>query len=533
MTCAICHIAPHPLFPPDDPEAPQWENLSATIGNQYFREGQIFASGLKEGDFLWEMINAQPPGTSDTSRIATDHMNNPNAINAIFLLAARQSVADAVPTEAMASPARLLPGGDNGYDRHVPHILKDGSDSVGIPGATIRVFINIGMYSEHWLEQHNPLVGVFKQKPFSIELAQRNSVYWRATEERLTNIAKFFMKIEPFHLADAPGGKDHIDDTKLNRGMEVFAENCARCHSGKQPADGQSWTELVKTPGFLDNNFLSDEQRYPVTELLTNSARSLGTNAKRGHIWDNFSSESYKNLPSVGTIDVYNLLDPSTPLKFQAPAGGVGYYRTPSLISIWTSAPFLHNNLVGTFTGDPSVAGRLEAFDSAVEQLLWPDKRKGPDSIRRTTQESYLKIPASVLPAAVRGLLRNELTKAAGLYKDEAYLEIGPIPKGTPMDLLLNLDLAFHQHLEFAEDLRPVIGRAKELVGLALSIKKAMLKTKGKDADEAKKILREELLPVLIEHSNCPDFVEDRGHYFGIELPDDDKLALIEFLKTL
>ena len=27
------------------------------------------------------MLKTQPPGTSDTSRIATDHINNPNAIN--------------------------------------------------------------------------------------------------------------------------------------------------------------------------------------------------------------------------------------------------------------------------------------------------------------------------------------------------------------------------------------------------------------------------------------------------------------------
>ena len=39
------------------------------------------------------MLAAQPPGTSDTSRIATDHINNPNAINAIFLLAERERIA--------------------------------------------------------------------------------------------------------------------------------------------------------------------------------------------------------------------------------------------------------------------------------------------------------------------------------------------------------------------------------------------------------------------------------------------------------
>ena len=30
-----------------------------------------------------------------------------------------------------------------------------------------------------------------------------------------------------------------------------------------------------------------------------------------------------------------------------------------------------------------------------------------------------------------------------------------------------------------------------------------------------------------------PDLIEDRGHDFGTHLPDSDKRALIEFLKTL
>jgi hypothetical protein len=36
----------------------------------------------------------------------------------------------------------------------------------------------------------------------------------------------------------------------------------------------------------------------------------------------------------------------------------------------------------------------------------------------------------------------------------------------------------------------------------------------------------------LIRNNQAPDFVLDRGHMFGTELPDADKRALIEFLKT-
>jgi hypothetical protein len=46
-------------------------------------------------------------------------------------------------------------------------------------------------------------------------------------------------------------------------------------------------------------------------------------------------------------------------------------------------------------------------------------------------------------------------------------------------------------------------------------------------------LMRSEVAPALWNASKCPDLVVDRGHEFGSRLPDDDKRALIEFLKTL
>ena len=62
---------------------------------------------VEKGGFFYEMLQAQPPGTSDTSRIATDHLNNPNAVNAIFLLAERERIAH---TEKLAGGTLALPG---------------------------------------------------------------------------------------------------------------------------------------------------------------------------------------------------------------------------------------------------------------------------------------------------------------------------------------------------------------------------------------------------------------------------------------
>src|SRR5262249_49239167 len=149
----------------------------------------------------------------------------------------------------LAGSALCLPG--TRAEMPVPHILKDGADSIGVPGATIRVYINIGMFSEYWLTRHNRLIGLTPQQPFDICYAREHSVFWRATEERLSNSAAFFRRLKSFHLVDAPGGQAYItpDQTIMNRGKEVFAESCAACHSSKQPpanvdprsGEGKEW----------------------------------------------------------------------------------------------------------------------------------------------------------------------------------------------------------------------------------------------------------------------------------------------------
>jgi hypothetical protein len=46
-------------------------------------------------------------------------------------------------------------------------------------------------------------------------------------------------------------------------------------------------------------------------------------------------------------------------------------------------------------------------------------------------------------------------------------------------------------------------------------------------------IFEKEAGPALMAVSKDPDFILDRGHYFGESLSDDEKHALIAFLKTL
>ena len=153
--------------------------------------------------------------------------------------------------------------------------------------------------------------------------------------------------LEPMHLKDADGGAPFVtqDAKVLDTGKRVFAENCATCHSSKQPpteiasdaAKRPEWfRQAVMQADFLDGNFLSDDKRYPVTLIGTNFSRSAGSNPAQGHIWEDFSSVDYKHLPQVPEIlNLYNPVKPKKPIKFQLPAGGPGYYRTPSLADAW------------------------------------------------------------------------------------------------------------------------------------------------------------------------------------------------------
>ena len=98
----------------------------------------------------------------------------------------------------------------------------------------------------------------------------------------------------------------------------------------------------------------------------------------------------------------------------------------------------------------------------------------------------------------------------------DGYLKLGPIPKGTPINLLANLE--------------PDFG---DLATLQVSLSKALLAIHAKNlSPEEARVELLKTVPQLLAANKCPDFIEDEGHYFGTDLPDDDKRALIEYMKT-
>ncbi len=523
VSCGFCHVGPHPLNPPRDPEAPDWANLSSTIGDQYWKPQPAFGNLQTANSFLFHFLASQRPGTVDTSLVSTDHINNPNTINAIFEINARLARAGMNPMERESSDNVRVksiedPGtaikGDNQDWRHTPRVLLDGSDSIGAFGAIARVYLNIGTFYEEWSTCHNPLIGFKKQRPLRLAVCQQNSVYWQVNERYRTDyLAAFFtMKYSganpaavaapvppsavPHSSTQAmklaavkePDGKTPNSAAQkaleLNtpeqrtRGREVWLDHCAICHSSKQPdgftltfarkAGGESWAaqaapknaayvlpmesgdwlafkrsaaysdyksrlmELVKRSGSLEsdpltdnhafwtNNYLSTDIRVPITLTGTNSGRSMATNGIGGSVWDNFSSITYKELPAVGAVSFFNPIS-ATGASYQAPGGGRGYYRPASQVSLWATAPYLHNNSMGVYLDDPSVKGRMVQFFDGIRRMLWSAKRASPSLVLSADELRWLeevqsgdakKIPADMVVARL-GDLRGGGSEAA------------------------------------------------------------------------------------------------------------------------
>jgi hypothetical protein len=260
---------------------------------------------------------------------------------------------------------------------------------------------------------------------------------------------------------------------------------------------------------------MSDDQRYPLSKLGTNAQRAMGTNAMASHTWGQMSSQTYKDerVPTEllqdkdadgKPIPLYDPLTGKYDIKFEAPTS---FYRTPTLVSVWATAPYLHNNALGIYTGDPSVAGRMAAYENGMTKLLWPEKRLGAKSVKVTTVDS--KLP-DIFP-----MLKELLPEFADLPGLD--VDLLQVPKGTPINLVMNVH---------PKDIKAVLQAYVDGVLQGAPREQfAQLRTKNHD------VAMQQMIAKLLEVNMCPDFIEDRGHTFGSDLSDDDKRALIEYVK--
>ena len=575
MTCGACHIALNPLKPPADPEHPAWESIDGLVGNQYSRMSEVMASGMPESSLEWQIFSHARPGTVDTSAVPNDQVSNPGTMNALINLERRPTFEEQV---TKWRPVTACPAGSNdrscwcepGKDgkcwersqktEAVYHILKGGEDSIGALEAVQRVYFNIGSCSEQcWvnhitdLRQADPKHRGFGQTPFDIGQCRRDCANFRAIEDRLQNIIDFLFTGRPADLYRARGLSSQAEliaqldrefgPDAVARGRAIFASTCAECHSSASEKPNANTDFYATVPGRpeLRADFLSSEKPIEVTRVETYRSRALHSNHMKGHVWEEYGSETLRARKVVEGID-------------EPHDGGRGYYRPISLLSVWAFAPLMHNNAMGpeicgkpidqaaelyrspyvmpgTWTRmknappcvpfDPSVAGRFRLFVASMEQLLNPKQRipkitlvdqdiviDGP-AFGGQDQGFELQIPAGI-PAAIPGNLRHKelvedlvLAKANVQRLREKYRARGP----AEVDRIVST-----------------------LQGILKQLTEGLLTS----ADTVvAKIGREQLPFIQQMYSNSTAEVENEGHTFGQGLSPADKKALIAFLATL
>ena len=580
MSCGACHIAFNPLNPPKDPANPKPENIIGAIGNQYTNITAIMASGEATNSPLWRIFNYVRAGTVDTSAFPHDFNGNPGTPNAIFNLEKRPTFPDEELTKWYKA-ASCAAGADekscwcepgkNGkcWERRtknasdpmdpkdpVMHILKGGEDSIGVLEAVQRVYLNIGSCSETCWENHltnffvlDPTQRGFGQTPVNIGQCRRECPNFRAIEDRLPEIAAFLMSSRPPELYAARGLKSREelaaqldkeygpDSVKLGR--QVFADNCASCHSSQAPDSSGSFRNvdfLATDKNGVRIDFLSNDRSLKAVDSIgTNRSRALHSNHMEGHVWEEYGSKTMRS----------RLADPKDP---DPSDGGRGYYRPVSLLGVWATAPLMHNNSIGPevcgkpadprnsfyvspyvdaqdkplknppacWPFDPSMDGRYKLFKASMAELLTPpDKRP-----RKVT-------------------LLNEPIVIEALHKivdpvDKKQMQVRiMIPAGTPQALVGNLlyknlidDMVLSR-----TDFAALKARLKDEA--AANEVKGLLVEFIKNGDQPLDVIKKHETLIKKYYMTNTDFWENSGHAFGADLTDREKKALTAFVATL
>ena len=603
-SCGSCHIAFDPLNPPADPAKPKWENIKGLVGNQYTRMSELLGSGMPISSLEYQMFAHARPGVTDTSAISHDQINNPGTINALVNVAQRPVFQGEVVSKwrktascgaekdedkCWCEPGRsgkcwlkstrdddttpVNLGGQKVVLPGVHHILKGGEDSIGALEAIQRVYFNIGSCSEQcWvnhfadMRQVDPAQRGFAQTPFNIGQCRRDCPEFRAIEDRLQNLLDFFASAESdqtdLEAARARARKaanpaatyartDFIADLEkefgkgaVSRGQLVFADNCARCHSSIPESVGGPFRNRdfaaanEEHPRKVRADFLGNDRPTAVTEVGTFRCRALHSNHKAGHLYMEYGSETLRRQPLVADI----------PERDELKDGGRGFYRNISLVNVWASAPFMHNNAIGPeicgkpankvndfhraryvdasgkllpeqpdcLRYDPSVEGRFTLYRRSMHELLNPQER----GRKRTLTNADLLIDVGVRPLDGKS--------------EKPLLGFGQvqIPAGTSAGFLNGLT-----HKQLVGDL---FLAKRDPAKLEAAGKKQLVPTLQAMADDIVKnparfvdILREQRDFISANYQTCTQEIENEGHRFGEDLSPADKMALTAFLATL
>lgn len=330
----------------------------------------------------------------------------------------------------------------------------------------------------------------------------------------------------------------------------------------------------------------------PLDVLGVNACSAIATNGLEGDIWNDFTSSTYKSLPPPKPVTVQHPVSGGTS-SFQALGNGRGYLRPASLVSLWTSAPYMLNNSVGYernyYSADyyaaveppeapataegvegsapvydyrtaascpasnpnspylPCVENRVANFEKSIRRMLSPETRRKdaitsqpvPGYIYRTSAPSCLMVPQKFSPKIVQrwsGLL-NRIAPWA--VKPGGAVEIGPFPADFPLNALLNTkllpdndeDISLLSHgWQLAKAGPALLGTFRALGGQCSAQE---LADPGVQARATAVMKEYNTVDTLVGLSKCPDYVVNKGHDFGANLSDQEKETLIAWLKRL
>jgi hypothetical protein len=145
-------------------------------------------------------------------------------------------------------------------------------------------------------------------------------------------------------------------------------------------------------------------------------------------------------------------------------------------------------------------------------------------------------IPSGFVPSWLRSLSKPLHWLAPWAIDRQGGIALGPLPKDFPVNALTNTQLlpdndqpdTLGHYWRLLQATPTLISAFKKMGGQCSS---EALADPGTQATAAAAVHDTHLLDTLVGLSKCPDYVVNRGHYFGADLSADDKEALIAYIK--
>ena len=259
---------------------------------------------------------------------------------------------------------------------------------------------------------------------------------------------------------------------------------------------------------------LADQRLQPARHQCARR-RTSGTTSRRSPTSD---------LPSVGHDHGPRSVSPASRDPYDMPAGGRGYTRPASLISVWSTAPFLLNNS-GRAVRAGSVGRGADARVSTPRssKMLWPEKRDKPTRAGRQgsrhrstapTRAASSRIPVGFQPEILRPLSGP----AHDLLAAKSSTPTAPSRSARSRRAYRSICWPIRgrcRKRRIRSQVTRACGKLIELPVIRLKHRPSRrCRRTATDAPAAQDLLPMSARPLISKLNKCPDFVVNRGSLF-------------------